>query len=401
MLVLVINAGSSSIKFQLFNMEDESCQVRGLVDRINTSESYLSGTVTNRGQFEKRLGAVDYYQALEQVAASLTDPTADVLHDMAEIRAVGHRVVHGGEDFVASTLITDEVERAIERCAELAPLHNPPNLMGIRASRRLLPHIPQVAVFDTAFHQTLPEHAFCYAIPYELYRQFGVRRYGFHGTSFRYVCGRVAELMGKPLTSLNLVACHLGNGCSIAAVQRGKCIDTSMGLTPLEGLVMGTRAGDIDPAIPSFLTEKLRISLQEAMSLLNRRSGLLGLSGLSSDVRDLERAMKQGHHRAQLALKVYGYRVRKYIGAYAAALGGLDAVVFTGGVGENSAVVRSEACAGLEFLGLVLDSQRNQQGEPERFIHTLESRVQVWIVPTNEELMIARDTAQIARQHCQ
>lgn len=398
MLVLVINAGSSSIKFQLFNMENESCQVRGLVDRINSSEGNLSYTGANHKQFEKPLGAVDYYQALEHIAASLTDPAAGVLRDIAEVKAVGHRVVHGGEEFVASTLITDEVERAIERCAELAPLHNPPNLMGIRASRRLLPHIPQVAVFDTAFHQTLPEHAFCYAIPYELYRQLGVRRYGFHGTSFRYVCGRVAGLMGRPLTSLNLIACHLGNGCSIAAVQGGKCIDTSMGLTPLEGLVMGTRAGDIDPALPAFLTEKLRISLSEAMDLLNRRSGLLGLSGLSSDVRDLERAMQQGHHRARLALKVYGYRVRKYIGAYAAALGGVDAVVFTGGVGENSAVVRSEACAGLEFLSVMLDPQRNRQGKPERFIHADGSRVQVWVVPTNEELMIARDTAQIARQ---
>ncbi|MCS6859504.1 MAG: acetate kinase [Abditibacteriales bacterium] len=399
MLVLVINAGSSSIKFQLFNMEDESCQVRGLVDRIHSSESYLSYTVTNQGQLGKPLGAVDYYQALERIVASLTEPTAGVLHDVTEISAVGHRVVHGGEEFVASTLITDEVEKAIERCAELAPLHNPPNLMGIRASRRLLPDIPQVAVFDTAFHQTLPEHAFCYAIPYELYRQLGVRRYGFHGTSFRYVCGRVAELMGQPLASLNLVACHLGNGCSIAAVREGKCIDTSMGLTPLEGLVMGTRAGDIDPALPAFLTEKLGINLSEAMDLLNRRSGLLGLSGLSSDVRDLERAMSQGDHRAQLALKVYGYRVRKYIGAYAAALGGLDAVVFTGGVGENSAWVRAEACTGLEFLGLVLDAQRNRQGDPERFIHAAGARVQVWIVPTNEELMIARDTAQIARRH--
>ncbi len=395
MLVLVINAGSSSIKYQLFDMKDESCLARGLVDRINTSRGHLAHHVIHGASHEKLLGAIDYNQAFHHIMQHLVHPTYGVLEDVSDIGAVGHRVVHGGEVFIASTEINDEVVEEIEACVQLAPLHNPPNLMGIRASQHALPGTPNVAVFDTAFHQSLPKHAFCYAIPYEFYEQLGIRRYGFHGTSYRYVCGRVAELMGKPLGSLRIIACHLGNGCSIAAVQYGKCVDTSMGLTPLEGLVMGTRAGDIDPSIPSFLMEKLDIDPQKANELLNRHSGLLGLSGLSGDIRDLEEASRHGDEQAQLALKVYNYRIRKYIGAYAASMGGLDAIVFTAGVGEHSAAVRSEVCAGCGFLGIQLSSERNIQGEPERPIHSDESKVEVWVVPTNEELMIARDTYRI------
>ena len=398
MLVLTINAGSSSIKYQLFDMKQELCLARGLVDRVGSGDGQLRHDTADGKHHEADLGDVDHRQALQSAVNCLTHPEHGVLKDISEIRAVGHRVVHGGEAFVASTEINKRVEQSIEDCAKLAPLHNPPNLMGIRACRHVLPDVPHVAVFDTTFHQSLPKYAFHYAIPYELYKQHGIRRYGFHGTSYRYVCGRVAELMDKPLDSLKVIACHLGNGCSMAAVRYGKCVDTSMGLTPLEGLVMGTRSGDLDLGVVSHLVHALGMTQQQADDLMNRRSGLLGLSGLSSDVRDLEEEMRTGNEQAELALKLYSYRVRKYIGAYAAALGGVDVVIFTGGVGENSAFVRTESCANLDFIGLVLDCERNLDHTKERPIHSSESRVQVWVVPTNEELVIARDTLRIAIQ---
>jgi len=393
MKVLVINAGSSSIKYQLFTMATERVVAKGLVERIGEPQGRVvreaGGSETSRDKV-----VPGHAEAFKEIVEDLLD---GVISGLDEIEAVGHRVVHGGEKFTAAALVTDDVLQAIRECVPLAPLHNPPNLTGIEAARQLLPGVPHVAVFDTAFHQTMPETAYVYAIPYELYRDDGVRRYGFHGTSHRYVAERAAEMLGIPLARLDAVTCHLGNGCSVAAVKAGRCVDTSMGLTPLEGLVMGTRCGDIDPAIIFHLAEVKGLAFAEINDILNKRSGLLGLSGVSNDMRSVTRAAAEGNERARLALAVFAYRVRKYIGAYLAALGRADAVVFTGGIGENAPQRRADILSGLDRLGIRLDSAKNARARgAEADVSVDDSPVRVLVIPTNEELVIARDTAAIA-----
>jgi acetate kinase len=402
--LLVINCGSSSVKYSLFEMEDESVLAEGLADRVSVGGGHraeLTHEVPGREELTVARAMPDHRVAVGLVIEALTSPEHGVISSVDEIRAIGHRVVHGGPRFSASALISDEVIAAIEECTELSPLHNPPNLAGIRACSEIMPDTPQVAVFDTAFGQSVPPHAYHYAIPYELYERRNIRRYGFHGTSHRYVslvAGRLLEERGIAREDQKLVTCHLGNGCSMTAVAGGKCIDTSMGLTPLEGLVMGTRSGDIDPAAVWFIMEREGIDTDAVDVLLNKQSGLLGVSGVSSDMRDVLAAAKQGNERAQLALDVYCYRVRKYIGAYAAALGGLDALVFTAGVGENAPLIRRRCVEGLHFIGLELDESANQAavgGEDVCDVSLASSPARVLVIPTNEELMIARDTAGI------
>ncbi len=392
MKILVLNAGSSSIKFELFDMPAETIEVRGLLQRIGEGESQLGWKV---GDESRKLArpvadhAAGLRWILDEIGVGGAGPA---------IGAVGHRVVHGGEAFADTVLITPEVERAIEKHAALAPLHNPPNLLGIRVARELLPGVPQVAVFDTAFHQTVPPHAYLYPLPYELYTELGVRRYGFHGTSHRYVAERAAVMLGRPFAQTNVITCHLGNGASVTAVAGGKSVDTSMGLTPLEGLAMGTRSGDIDPAILPFLERVRGMKLSEIDSMLNKKSGLLGLSGLSNDMRALLSAEAEGHARAKVALDVFAYRVKKYIGSYLAALGEVHAVVFTAGVGENAAPIRERILTGLAPLGIELDLDRNARAiGVEADIATPASRTRVLVVPTREELAIARDTYRVAR----
>lgn len=399
MKVLVVNAGSSSLKYQLFNMEDESVLAKGLVERITLPGSRLKHQPTGKDKIEINTDIPDHKVALKLVLDALTHPEHGVIQDMSEISAVGHRVVHAGEKFSGSVLITPEVKKALEECIELAPLHNPPNLMGIEATEAILPNVPQVGVFDTAFHQTMPKEAYLYALPYEAYEKYHVRRYGFHGTSHRYVSERAAVMLGKDPKNpkgLKVVTCHLGNGASVAAVKDGKSIDTSMGFTPLEGLIMGTRSGDIDPAVVFFLMDKEHMTTDEMNNYLNKKSGVQGISGLSSDFRDLEEAAAKGNERAQLALDMYAYRVRKYIGEYAAAMGGLDAIVFTAGLGENSASMREKICEGLEFLGVAIDPAKNKERGKEIDVSAAHAKVRVLVIPTNEELVIARDTKEIA-----
>jgi acetate kinase len=396
MKVLVINAGSSSVKYQLFDMGDESRLAKGIIDRIGMEGALLSHEPLARARVETRVVIPDYESAMELISKTLVHPDHGVIQSMDEISAVGHRVVHGGEEFVESVLITEEVEDAIERYFDLAPLHNPPNMEGIKACKKLLPGVPQVAVFDTAFHETIPQHAYLYAIPYELYEKHFIRRYGFHGTSHRYVAQRAAEMLNQPLETLKMVTCHLGNGCSMTAVKNGKSVDTSMGFTPLEGLVMGTRSGDIDPAIILYLISRLGMNPEEINTMLNKESGLLGLSGYK-DMRDVQKSAAEGSQKARIALRIFAYRVRKYIGAYAAAMGGLDVIVFTAGIGENAATLRAEICEDLEFLGVEIDPERNRAVGKEATISSDASRVKVLIVPTDEELMIARDTTRIVR----
>lgn len=397
MLVLVVNAGSSSIKYQVFSMPEEKQLARGLVDRIQTPEATLDHHADGRDAQQFSLGMLSYEQAFAQILGVLACSTNGVLHDLGEIDVVGHRVAHGADAFRESVQIDQNVIAAIQTYIELAPLHNPPNLMGIRCCMQHLPAVPHIAVFDTAFHQTLPEHAVCYPLPYQLYENHGIRRYGFHGTSFRYVCESLAERLGRSLKGLRVIACHLGSGCSVAAVHYGLSVDTSMGFTPLEGVMMGTRPGDLDPGLPFYLSEKLGLTQQEVLDMLYRESGLAGISGLGSDVRDLEAAALEGHHRAKLAIQVYCYRVKKYVGAYAAVMGGVDALIFTGGVGEGSTKVREAVCSGLGFLGIRLDLERNKRGASARPIHVDSASVATWVIPTNEELMIARDAYQIAQ----
>ncbi|AJG40535.1 acetate kinase [Thermotoga sp. RQ7] len=400
MKVLVINSGSSSIKYQLIEMEDERVLCKGIAERIGLEGSRLVHRVNEEKHvIEKDLP--DHEEALKLVLNTLVDEKLGVIKDLKEIDAVGHRVVHGGEKFKESVFVNEEVIKAIEEVSPLAPLHNPANLMGIKAAMKLLPGVPNVAVFDTAFHQTIPQKAYLYAIPYEYYEKYRVRRYGFHGTSHRYVSKRAAEILGKKLEELKIITCHIGNGASIAAVKHGKCIDTSMGFTPLEGLVMGTRSGDLDPAIPFFIMEKEGISPQEMYDILNKKSGVYGLSkGFSSDMRDIEEAALKGDEWCKLILDIYHYRIAKYIGAYAAAMNGVDAIVFTAGVGENSPITRGDVCSYLEFLGVKLDKQKNEETirGKEGIISTPDSRVKVLVVPTNEELMIARDTKEIVER---
>lgn len=395
MKVLVLNCGSSSLKYQLFNMTDETVLAKGLVERIGIDGSILKHQGGDGAKVEIVAAIPNHSVAIKIVLEALTDGKHGVIGSMKEIVAVGHRVVHGGEKFADSVLITPEVMNALEECVEMAPLHNPPNIMGINACAELMPGVPQVAVFDTAFHQSMPASAFLYGLPYEAYEKYGVRRYGFHGTSHRYVSQRVADLMGQDYKNLRIVTCHLGNGSSLAAIKFGRAVDTSMGFTPLEGLVMGTRCGEIDPAIIPFLMKKEGMSPDEMDTYLNKRSGVLGVSGVSSDFRDIETAANEGNERAKLALEVFAYKVKKYIGGYVAAMGGVDVIVFTAGLGENSPTMRSTICDGLEFLGTGVDPVKNNVRGKAQEISVDGAKVKIFVVPTNEELVIARDTKAI------
>ena len=392
MNVLVINCGSSSLKFQLINSDSEEVLAKGLCERIG-----IDGSLTYQPQggenTKKDKAMPTHTEAIQFVIDALTDAKTGVVKSLDEIGAVGHRVVHGGEKFASSVVITDEVMKAIEECNDLAPLHNPANLIGINACQKLMPGTPMVAVFDTAFHQTMPEEAYMYGLPYEYYEKYKVRRYGFHGTSHSFVSKRAAELAGKPYDQLKTIVCHLGNGASICAVKNGKSVDTSMGLTPLEGLVMGTRSGDIDPAILEFIAKKENLDIAGLMNMLNKKSGVYGLSNnLSSDFRDLDAAASKGNKPAAIALKVFAYRVAKYVGSYAAAMNGVDVIAFTAGVGENSGPVRADIMSYLGYLGIQLDGAANDSRGEEVTISTPDSKVQVMVIPTNEELAIARET---------
>ena len=389
MNVLIINAGSSSLKYQLMDPETGAVSAKGLCERI-----YIDGRLTHNANGKKIVKDIPmptHSEAIQAVLAILIDPVDGVIKSTDEIDAVGHRVLHGGMEFFDSCIINDEVIAAIEKCIPLGPLHNPANLMGIRACQAVMPNTPQVAVFDTASHMTMPPKAYRYAIPTEYYENDSIRRYGFHGTSHKYVTKRAIELMGRK--DIKLVNCHLGNGSSLSAVKDGKCQDTSMGLTPLAGVPMGTRSGDIDPAVVQFVMNKYGMSADECLNMLNKKSGVLALSGVSSDFRDIENGAEEGNENCALALDKFAYEVRKYIGSYAAALGGLDCLVFTAGVGENSASMRARICEGLEFLGVKLDPEKNNTRGKEAIISADDSKVTVWVIPTNEELMIAQDTA--------
>ena len=396
MNVLVINCGSSSLKFQLINAETEKVLAKGLCERIG-----IDGRLTYQpagGEKEKSdLAMPTHTEAIQFVIDALTNEKTGVVKSLDEIGAVGHRLVHGGEKFASSVVITDEVKKAVEECNDLAPLHNPANLIGVAACEKLMPGTPMVAVFDTAFHQTMPEKAYMYGLPYEYYEKYKVRRYGFHGTSHSFVSKRAAEVMGKSYDEVKTIVCHLGNGSSVSAVLNGKCVDTSMGLTPLEGLVMGTRSGDIDPAIMEFIAKKENLDIEGVMEVLNKKSGVFGISGgLSSDFRDLTDAMNAGDKKAKIAMDVFSYRVAKYIGSYAAAMNGVDDIVFTAGIGENDDYVREEVCKYLGYLGVDFDSEVNKGLRGKEAELTKEgSKVKVFVIPTNEELVIARDTRDI------
>ncbi|MEI6285167.1 MAG: acetate kinase [Bacillota bacterium] len=395
MKVLVINCGSSSLKYQLFDMTDETVLAKGLIERIGMDGSILTHCPGELDKIEIAADIPNHAVALQMVMAALISEKHGVIKSMDEISAIGHRVVHGGEKFASSVLITSEVMRALEECVEMAPLHNPPNIVGINACKELMPKVPQVGVFDTAFHQTMPKAAFLYGLPYEAYTKYGIRRYGFHGTSHKYVSQRCGDLMGKHASDLRIITCHLGNGASIAAVKYGRSIMTSMGFTPLEGLIMGTRCGDIDPAIPVYMMKKTGMTLEEVDNIMNKKSGVLGISGVSSDFRDIEKAAKEGNERAQLALDMFSGEVRKYIGAYVAIMGGVDAIVFTAGLGENSIEMRDMICNGLEYLGTRIDEVRNNVRGKAQEISVEGSKVKIFVIPTNEELVIARDTRDI------
>ena len=397
MNILVINAGSSSLKYQLLNPETEELLAKGLCERIG-----IDGKFTYKPQIEgkEKLDAVDiamptHAEAIKTVLNTLVDPKNGVIASMKEIDAVGHRVVHGGEKFAHSVLITDDVMKAIEECIPLAPLHNPANITGIKACQEVMPGVPMVAVFDTAFHQTMPPRAFTYAIPYEYYTQDGIRRYGFHGTSHSYVSKRAAEILDLPIEVLKIVTCHLGNGSSVDAIAGGKSIETSMGFTPLDGLPMGTRCGSIDVSIIEYLMENHNMTIEEVMNILNKKSGMLGVSGVSSDFRDLEKAADEGNERAKLAIDMFCYKTHKRIGSAAAAMNGIDVLIFTAGVGENSPELREKIASGLDFMGVKIDHTRNMVRGKEAIVSTDDSRVKILVIPTNEELVIAQDTASI------
>ena len=399
MKILVINAGSSSLKYQLIDVESGDVIAKGLCERIGIENSKLTYNPAGKEPFELVQDMKDHTDAIKLVLDALVDKKHGVISDMSEIDAVGHRVVHGGEKFAESVLLTDEVLETIESLNDLAPLHNPANLMGIRACKAIMPNTPMVGVFDTAFHQTMPKEAFIYGLPYEAYTDNMVRRYGFHGTSHNYVTLRAIEMLGKPAEETKIITCHLGNGSSISAVKGGKCIDTSMGLTPLEGVPMGTRCGDMDPAIVIYLMKKLGLDAKGMDNYMNKKSGMLGISGVSSDFRDLGAAAAEGNERAELALRTFAYKVKKYIGAYAAALNGVDAIVFTAGVGENDKGMRERILNGLDYLGVEADFELNRncpRGENVE-ISKPGSKVKVFVIPTDEELMIAKDTARLAK----
>lgn len=397
MKILVINCGSSSLKYQFLDMDNESVLAKGLVERIGIEGSVLKHEKTGMDKEVINADIKDHEIALKLVMDALVNEKYGAIKDLSEIDAVGHRVVHGGESFAKSVLIDENVMKGIKDCIDLAPLHNPPNIIGIRACQKLLPNVKMVAVFDTAFHQTMPESSYIYAIPYEYYEKYRIRRYGFHGTSHLFVSERAAQIMGKNKEDLNIITCHLGNGASVSAIKGGKCIDTSMGLTPLEGLIMGTRSGDMDPAIVTFLMEKEGLSAKEVDNMLNKKSGVLGISGVSSDFRDIEEEAEKGNKKAQLALDMFHTRVKKYIGAYAAQLGHVDALVFTAGLGENSAESREEICKNMDFLGIEIDTNVNKVRGKETLISTENSKIKVYIIPTNEELVIARDTLALTK----
>jgi len=395
MKILVINCGSSSLKYQLLDMENEDVLAQGLVERIGLENGRLKHETPKFGKKVIEDNMSDHRVALQHVLDSLVNEEYGAIKSLKEIDAVGHRVVHAGEKFAWSVVITEEVKDALKECIELAPLHNPPNIMGIEAIEELLPGVVNVGVFDTAFHQTMPKESFIYPLPYEYYEKYGVRRYGFHGTSHRYVVQRAADMMGKDIKDLKLISCHLGNGASVAAVKGGKSVATSMGFTPLEGLVMGTRTGDLDPAIVTFIMNKENLTPQEMDNIMNKKSGVLGISGVSSDFRDIEDAAAKGNERAQLALDTFDLRVKKYIAAYAAVMGGVDGIIFTAGLGENSATNRESIMSEMEFMGAKIDIEANKVRAVEKFINTEDSKVKVMIIPTNEELMIARDTKEL------
>ena len=397
MKVLVINCGSSSLKYQLIDSANETVLAKGLCERIG-----IDGAITHqKAGGEKQTWQVDmpnHTKAVSYVIDKLLDKEVGAISSLDEIDAVGHRIVHGGEKFAKSVIITEEVMKAIEECNDLAPLHNPANLIGIRSCQEVMPNVPMVAVFDTAFHQTMPKKAYMYGLPNEYYEKYKVRRYGFHGTSHDYVSHRAAQLLEKDIKDLKIIVCHLGNGASVSAVQYGECVDTSMGLTPLEGLIMGTRSGDIDPAIVSFIAQKEHISAEEVINICNKKSGVLGLSGgLSSDFRDLAGAAQEGNELAKVALETWAYRVAKYVGAYAAAMNGVDAIVFTAGVGENNTAARAEVCGYLNYLGITIDDAANQKRGEEVFLSTPDSNVSVMVIPTDEEMAIARQTAMLVK----
>ena len=397
MNILVINAGSSSLKYQLLNPETQQVLAKGLCERIGIDGKFTYKPEGKQAIKEADVAMPTHSEAIQAVLNALVDPENGVIGSMKEIDAVGHRVVHGGEKFAKSVLITDEVMAAIEECNPLAPLHNPANIIGIKACQALMPGTPMVAVFDTAFHQTMPPVAYTYALPYEYYTQDKVRRYGFHGTSHKYVAGRAAAMLGKPIEELKLISCHLGNGSSVTAIDGGKSVDTSMGFTPLAGLPMGTRSGDIDAGIMEYLMDKYNMDIKEMLNVLNKKSGVQGISGVSSDFRDLEAAAEEGNDRAALAIQVFEYGVKKLIGSYAAAMGGVDAVIFTAGVGENGAGNRTNITAGLEFMGIKIDQEKNKLRGQEIDISTEDAKVRVLVIPTNEELMIAMDTAALVK----
>jgi acetate kinase len=393
--ILVLNAGSSSMKYRLFDMPGGQLLCRGILERIGIEGTRLKHRVGDDERIVEAPGLRDHHQGVELIIRQILDPEIGVLKTIDEIGAVGHRTVHGGEMFANSVLIDESVISMIQTCIPLAPLHNPANLAGIEAAVAHLPNVPQVAVFDTAFHQTMPDYAYMYPLPYEFYEEYRLRRYGFHGTSHRYVSAKACEFLGVDIARMKMVTCHLGNGSSVAAVDGGRSVDTSMGFTPLEGLMMGTRCGDIDPSIHKFIIEKENIGIIEVDNILNKRSGLLGIGGVTSDIRDVLNAADAGNERARLALRMFCYRIKKYIGAYAAAMGGLDILVFTAGIGENNPPIRTDACAGLEFLGVKLDPARNEMKGMTGLISADNSRVKVLSVLTDEELVIASDTYKI------
>lgn len=398
MKILVLNCGSSSIKYALYNMDDKSVMTSGGAERVGLDGAFVKVKLPNGEKKTVMHDIPEHTEGVKFIFSLLTDPEIGVIKDLNEIDAVGHRMVHGGEKFNKSVVLTDEVLKTFEECIDLAPLHNPANLKGVKAVSELMPGLPQVGVFDTAFHQTMPAHSYLYAIPYDLYEKYGVRRYGFHGTSHRYVSQRVCEFLGVDYNTKRIITCHIGNGGSVAAVENGKCVDTSMGLTPLEGLMMGTRSGDIDGGAITFLEKKLGLDADGMSNLLNKKSGVLGITGISSDMREIDNAIAAGNERAKLALDMYNYRIKKYVGAYAAAMGGCDIIVFTAGVGENQSEMREAVCENMEYMGVKIDKEKNKgiRGV-EAVISAPDSKVTVCVIPTDEELMIATDTMNLLK----
>ena len=397
MNVLVINTGSSSLKYQLIDMANESVLAKGVCDRIGLEHSFLKHSKVGNDPVVIEKDLYNHKVAIQEVIAALTNENYGVIKSMSEISAVGHRIVHGGEKFKESMVIDDDVMKVINECVELAPLHNPSDITGIEACKHIMPDVPMVAVFDTAFHQTMPRYAYIYALPYEIYEKYKLRKYGFHGTSHKYVAERAAKMLGKPIESLKLITCHLGNGASICAVKYGKSVETSMGFTPLQGLCMGTRSGTIDPAVITFLMDKEKMTVKDVSDFLNKKSGVLGISGVSSDFRDIEEAANNGDDRAKLALDIFCYRVKRFIGDYAAVMNGVDAVVFTAGIGENNPYVRREILTDMDFFGIKIDEEKNKVRGKEMDISTPDATVRTLVIPTNEELEIARETVKLVK----